>query len=89
MFMYADDTLLLCQDKDINEVTVKAQKALTKLTTWCEANKLTINFGKTKYMIVKHVKLVNLNPLDPKESTSNMQYFPRISQNSLKIPPNF
>ena len=28
-------------------------------------------------------------PLDPKDSTSNMRYFPRISPNSLKIPPNF
>ena len=56
MYMYADDTLLLCKDKDINVVTVKAQKALTNLTSWCEVNKLTINFEKTKYMIVKHVK---------------------------------
>ena len=55
MFMYTEDTLLLCQDKDINEVTVKAQKSSNK------ADKLTINFGKTKYMFVKHVKSVNLN----------------------------
>ena len=27
-----------------------------------------------------------LNPLDPKDSTSNMRYFPRISQ---KFPPTF
>ena len=27
-----------------------------------------------------------LNPLDPKGLPSNMRYFPRISQNSLKIP---
>ena len=59
MFMYADDTLLICKDKDINEVTIKAQKALTKLTLWCEANKLTVNFGKTKYMVVKHIKSQN------------------------------
>ena len=29
------------------------------------------------------------NPIDPKDLPSNMWYFPRISQNSLKIPPTF
>ena len=28
------------------------------------------------------------HPLDPTDSISSMRYFPRISQNSLKIPPN-
>ena len=28
-----------------------------------------------------------LNPLDPKDLQSNMRYFPRIYQNSLKISP--
>ena len=30
-----------------------------------------------------------LNSLDPKDFTFNMRYFPRISPNSLKIPPYF
>ena len=29
------------------------------------------------------------NPIDPKGLPSNMRYFPRISQNSLKIPQEF
>ena len=32
---------------------------------------------------------VSLNPLDPTDLPSNMRYFPRISQISLKIPPQF
>ena len=31
----------------------------------------------------------DINPLVPKDFTFNMRYFPRISPNSLKIPPNF
>ena len=30
-----------------------------------------------------------LNPLDPTDLPSSMQYFPRISPNSLKISPRF
>ena len=30
----------------------------------------------------------SLNPLDPMDFPSNVRYFPRISQNSLKIPPH-
>ena len=31
----------------------------------------------------------SLNPLDPMDHPSSMRYFPRISQNSLKISPKF
>ena len=48
MYMYADDTLLVCKDKDLNKVTEKAQPAFQSMKTWCEANRLTINFDKTK-----------------------------------------
>ena len=54
--MYADDTLLMCKADDIQVVTVKAQKFFQKMSTWCEANKLTINMAKTKYMVVRHTK---------------------------------
>ena len=56
MYMYADDTLILCKSDDINDATVKPEKALKDVMSWCEANKLTINYQKTKYMIVKHAK---------------------------------
>ena len=35
------------------------------------------------------IKENGINPIDPKVLPSNMRYFPRISQNSLKIPPKF
>ena len=36
-----------------------------------------------------NVEVVFINPIDPKGLPSNMRYFPRISQNSLKIPLKF
>ena len=57
IYMYADDTLLVCKAKNATDVTEKAQKALDEIVTWCEENKLTINRGKTKFMLVKHTKV--------------------------------
>ena len=54
--MYADDTLLMCKDNDINTVTEKAQTIFCKMSVWCEANKLSVNAGKTKYMVIRHMK---------------------------------
>ena len=54
--MYADDTLLMCKADDINIVTEKAQNVFKKMTAWCDANKLTINVEKTKYMVIRHTK---------------------------------
>ena len=54
--MYADDTLLMCKASDINTVMENAQKAFQKMSVWCEANKLSINAKKTKYMVIRHTK---------------------------------
>ena len=40
---------------------LKAKVALEKISNWCEVNKLTINYKKTKYMVVKHTKI----PIEP------------------------
>ena len=48
-FMYADDTLLICKDETPTKVKM--------VYKWCQANKLSINIEKTKYMIVRHMKV--------------------------------
>ena len=59
--MYADDTLILCKSDNVDCATSKAKEALEKISIWCEVNKLTINYKKTKYMLVKHIKI----PVEP------------------------
>ena len=56
IFMYADDTLLVCKANDALTATTKAQKTLYEMISWCEENKLTVNRAKTKFMLVKHKK---------------------------------
>ena len=56
-FMYADDTLLIFKGENPAVVTEKAQKAFQKVQKWCEANKLNINMDKTKYMLIRHMKV--------------------------------
>ena len=52
VLMYADDTVLYAADRDPSESINKCQALLDKLTDWCSLNKLTINIGKTKQMLV-------------------------------------
>ena len=75
VYMCADDTLLISKVNNVSEVTMKSQKAPLKLSTWCEANKLSINLGKTKYMIIKHVKTN-----DPQNIVINNNVINKISQ---------
>ena len=57
IYMYADDTLLVCKANNAQSATDKAQKALDEMVAWCEENKLTINRGKTKFMLIKQAKV--------------------------------
>ena len=50
--MYADDTLILTKSEDVHEAAIKSELALEKIMFWCEVNKLSINYKKTKYMTV-------------------------------------
>ena len=56
IYMYADDTLIISRSDNINSVTKKCSEGIEKVSSWCEANKLTMNYKKTKCMIVKHKK---------------------------------
>ena len=59
IYMYADDTLLVCESDNIDSVTMKTGLAFEPMQRWCNANKLSVNFTKTKYMVIKHTKVPN------------------------------
>ena len=44
--LYSDDMLIIAKEKNIQ------QKKMDEIYKWCVSNKLTINDGKTKYMIL-------------------------------------
>ena len=47
LFLYADDTCLVCQHKDINEIE-KQLKVLESIYDWFVDNKISIHFGDDK-----------------------------------------
>ena len=52
-FLYADDTCLVCQHKDINEIEKQLNKDFESICDWFVDNKLSIHFGvgKTKSIL--------------------------------------
>ena len=52
MLMYADDTTLSCNiNQNISEIEINHE--LWKVSQWLAANKLSLNVGKTKFMVFR------------------------------------
>ena len=49
--LFADDTNLLCCDRDLNELVWMINGGLEQLHKWCSVKCLLINISKTNYMI--------------------------------------
>ena len=46
LFLYTDDTCLVCQDKDINKIKNQLNKDFCNVCHWFADNKLSIHFGE-------------------------------------------
>ncbi|MFN9906665.1 MAG: hypothetical protein ACK56F_11180, partial [bacterium] len=46
-----DDTTGLDSDSDLNSLMARASSELTKMAHWFQANKMSLNTSKTKYII--------------------------------------
>ena len=67
LLLYADDSCLVFEGKDIDKIETTLNKDLNSLCDWFVDNKLSIHFGedKTKSIIFgSHKKLPNLRDLD-------------------------
>ena len=49
--LFADDTNLLCCDRDLNELVRVIDGGLEQLQSWFSVNRLSLNISKTNYMI--------------------------------------
>ena len=49
--LYADDTVIYAAGEDKVAAARKLQPALNQFSSWCKANKLTLNAAKTKLMV--------------------------------------
>ena len=78
MILYADDSVLIKQDKDINILICYLQLAISKLLNWCKLNGLKLNITKTKLMIIscnmiKNVSNISINGINL-ENVSSFKY---------------
>ena len=55
--LFADDTSVFLEGKDLAEITNTLNAELAKLTVWLSANKLTLNTSKSHFMIFHRAKL--------------------------------
>ena len=49
--LFADDTTVLIEGQNYNNIIVTLNTELQKLDVWLQANKLTLNTAKTHYMV--------------------------------------
>ena len=65
MTMYADDTSLCHQSRDLTQLNEAINSDLSKLETWLQGNKLSLNVAKTHSMLIstkqKHKSLKSRN----------------------------
>ena len=56
MILYADDTVLLCADKNLEYLKKKSENEFCKIEHWIRINKLTLNYSKTNLVLFPGMK---------------------------------
>ena len=59
--IFADDTNLFASAFDLKDLETLINSELEKVKEWCDVNKLSINFSKTNYMIIKSSRKISGN----------------------------
>lgn len=72
--LFADDTQISASATSIIEIEQTLNEDLKKISDWMIANKLSLNVGKTEYMII-----------GSRQRLSQVQYQPKISIGELEI----
>lgn len=57
--LFADDTFLCLQSKNISCLEEEVNTELQKVSSWLNANKLTLNVSKSKFMLTLRNKKIN------------------------------
>ena len=57
--VFADDTFLCAQNRDLSALATEVNQELNKVADWLSSNQLTLNVGKSKYMIISNKKNIS------------------------------
>ena len=71
--LFADDTNIFFSHKDFNLLPEILNSEMLKLTQWCRANKLSINFKKSNFMVFR-----------PRQRRQTLDIFIQIDNNVIK-----
>jgi len=56
MILYADDVVLLCVDKNIQNLKIKSESEFSKIENWIKINRLSLNYKKTNCILFNNNK---------------------------------
>ena len=56
MMLYADDSVIVCDDGDAQRLKSKIEKEFYKIEEWTKINKISLNYNKTKCMLFSRGK---------------------------------
>ena len=51
--LFADDTAVLDSDTDLRALITRINSELQKIANWFRTNKMSVNVGKTKYILFR------------------------------------
>lgn len=74
--LFADDTLVSISDTDVNTAVNKLNSELKIIAKWLKVNKLKLNTGKTKAMVIYSSAIANINE---KVDGENIDYVNEIN----------
>ena len=59
--LYANDSVLLCEDNDIQKLKLKIETEFRSIEIWTKFNKISINYNKTNFMLFSRSKSTTVN----------------------------
>ena len=71
--LYANDTFLCAQNDDLQLLQEEVNDELDKVFKWLAANKLTLNVGKSKFMITSRKKGLDIENFSLKINETNLE----------------
>ena len=86
LLLYADDTCLIFQHSDINEIEIQLNKNFSSICDWFVDNKLSIHFGedKTKSILFSSKsKIKKASPLNIQYKSKKVKQYSKVFDETL------
>ena len=82
LLLYADDTCLIFQHIDINEIEIQLNKNFSLICDWFVGNKLSIHFGEVKtksILFTSKSKIKKVSPLNIQYKSKKVKQYSKVT----------